>query len=134
METIKTSNITAQQLDAVEQFATNSDAIGPELRDVLLSVSRCVREGADLAVVDSAAALTPQQAASRLGMSRTHLYKLLDQGEIVFHHVGRDRRIAVRDLVAFEAQRQRDRRELAERFAHHDAGRARAIDEIADSL
>jgi excisionase family DNA binding protein len=134
METIKTSNISTKQLEAVEQFATTSEAIGPELRDVLLSVSRCVREGADLAVVDAADMLTPQEAADRLGMSRTHLYKLLDRGEIVCHRVGRDRRIVIRDLFAFEAQRQRDRRELAERFAHRDANRADAIDELAETL
>ena len=90
--------------------------MSPALRDVLLSVGRCVREGVDLAIVDDSAVVTPKQAAHRLGMSRTHLYKLLDRGEIVSHHVGRDRRIRLSDLLAFEARRQRDRHELAERF------------------
>jgi excisionase family DNA binding protein len=76
--------------------------------------------------------MTPNQAAERLGMSRSHLYKLLDRGEIMFHRVGRDRRIRVRDLLDFEAQRQRDRRELAERFARQNETRAAVIDELAD--
>jgi excisionase family DNA binding protein len=67
-------------------------------------------------------------------MSRTHLYKLLDRGEIMFHRVGRDRRIRLRDLVAFEAQRDGDRLELAERFAHQHKTAAAATDEIADLL
>lgn len=67
-------------------------------------------------------------------MSRTHLYKLLDRGEIVFHRVGRDRRIRIYDLLEFEEQRQRDRRELAERFAHQRQTAAAASDEIADLL
>lgn len=130
MQTIQTSNIPVNELDALEEYALTS--AGPELRDVLLGLSRCVREGSELAIIDGAAVLTPSQAAERLGMSRTHLYKLLDRGEIVSHRVGRDRRIRVRDLLSFEAQRQRDRRELAEHFAHQQMTRAAAIDEVAD--
>lgn len=78
--------------------------------------------------------LTPNQVAQRLGMSRTFLYKLLDRGEIVSHRVGRDRRILLVDLIAFEAERQRSRRELAERFAHQDQNRADAVEEIAGLL
>lgn len=132
MQTIETSNIPADQLDALEEYALTS--AGPELRDVLLSLSRSVREGSDFVVIDDTAVLTPSQAAERVGMSRTHLYKLLDRGEIMSHRVGRDRRIRLHDLVDFEAQRQRDRRELAERFAHQHATRAGAIDEVADLL
>jgi len=132
MQTLETANIPVEQLDELEKFALTS--AGPELRDVLLSISHCVRAGDELAVVDGSPVLTPKQAAERLGMSRTHLYKLLDRGEIVFHRVGRDRRIRLRDLVDFEEQRQRDRRELAERFAHRQQTRSAAIDEIADLL
>lgn len=132
MQTIETANIPAEQLEALEQYATTN--AGPELRDVLLSLSRCVREGAEFAVLDGAVELTPSQAARRLGMSRTHVYKLLDRGEIVFHRVGRDRRIRVRDLLNFEARRQQGRRELAERFAHQQETRTGAIDEVADLL
>jgi excisionase family DNA binding protein len=67
-------------------------------------------------------------------MSRTHLYKLLDRGEIISYRVGRDRRIELKDLAAFESQRQRDRRELAERFATQRQTLAAAIDEVASGL
>lgn len=132
MKTIETASIPAEQLDALERYAATS--VGPELRDVLLAVSRCAREGAGFAVIDDSDVLTPNQAAEQLGMSRTHLYKLLDRGEIVSHRVGRDRRIRVRDLLRFEEQRERDGRELAERFANQRKTRAGAIDEIADLL
>lgn len=132
MKVLETANIPVDQLDALEQYALTS--LGPELRDVLLSLSQCVREGAELAVVDGSAVFTPSQAAERLGMSRTHLYKLLDRGEIMSYHVGRDRRIQLKDLLAFESQRQRDRRELAERFATQRKTLAGAIDEVANHL
>ncbi|MFT3833289.1 MAG: helix-turn-helix domain-containing protein [Micropruina sp.] len=131
MQTIETSNVSVDQLAALAQFA---ETTAPELRDVLLSVSRCIQEGADLLVVDGAETLTPTQVAVRLSMSRTHVYKLLDRGEIVSHRVGRDRRIRLTDLLAFEDQRQRDRRELAERFSKQRQTRADAVDELVDQL
>ena len=132
MQTLQTDNITPEQLDTLDVFA-RSEA-GPELRDLLLSLSRCMRAGDDVLVVDGAATITPSQAAERLGMSRTHLYKLLDRGEILSHRVGRDRRIRMHDLFEFESQHQRDRRELAERFAHQRQTTAAFDDEIADLL
>ncbi|MBK8463299.1 MAG: helix-turn-helix domain-containing protein [Nigerium sp.] len=132
MKTIETSAVPADQSETLAQLANTP--ISPELRDVLLSVSRCIREGVDLVIVDDAATFTPTQVATRLGMSRTHLYKLLDRGEIVSHRVGRDRRIRVTDLLEFEQRRQQDRRELAERFAKQTQTGNAAIDEIADLL
>ena len=130
MKTIPTDGIPAEQIDALDEFAATS--VGPAMRDLLQSVIDCVRAGDDLAAVPTE--LTPSQVAERLGMSRTHLYKLLDQGEIVSHRVGRDRRILLQDLIRFEERRQRDRRELAERFAAQGTTRDGAIDELADLL
>lgn len=132
VQTLETARIPAEQLDALDDFArTNA---GPELRDVLLSLSRCVREGDEVVIIDGDQTITPSRAASRLGMSRTHLYKMLDRGEILSHRVGRDRRIRMRDLLEFEMQHQRDRRELAERFARQHETATAANDEIADML
>lgn len=132
MKILPIAGVPAAQLDALDLFA-HRDA-GPELRDILLNLSRCARDGSEVAVIDPAETLTPSQASARLGMSRTHLYKLLDQGAIPSHRVGRDRRISLRDLLTFEEQRGCDRAELAERFAHQEATRKAAIDEVADLL
>ncbi|MEZ5087205.1 MAG: helix-turn-helix domain-containing protein [Tessaracoccus sp.] len=129
MQTLATSSIPTDQLDALEQYAT---AAPRELRELLLTLSRCVRDGDEVVVINGSQTLTPNQAATRLGMSRSHLYKLLDRGEIPFHRVGRDRRIRLHDIIEFEEQRQRDRRELAERFARHQQTSNAADDEIAD--
>ena len=90
--------------------------------------------GSDVALPENDAELTPSQVAQHLSMSRTHLYKKLDPGELASHTVGRDRRIRFADVAAFELRRQQSGRQLAERFAHSDASRAGAIDEIADEL
>ncbi|WP_106850305.1 helix-turn-helix domain-containing protein [Blastococcus sp. Marseille-P5729] len=133
MQTIPTANIPVDALDRLDEYAMRS--ISPELRDVLLSLTRCIRDGATLRVDEAPSrTLTPSQVAERLGMSRTHLYKLLDRGEIVSHRVGRDRRVRIEDLVAYETRRQSARRELAERFAHQQQTRAAVVDEIADLL
>jgi len=131
MRTIDTSGVPTEQFDQLEDAAGE---ISPELRDVIHAIRGYVREGAQLAVLDSNATFTPSQAAERLGMSRTHLYKLLDRGVIAHDRVGRDRRIPVSALFEFEQQRQRERRELAERFARHERIVDAAIDELADEL
>lgn len=120
-----------EQLDQLDELARTAPT---ELRDVLMSVSRCLREGAEIVAFDPTTTITPSQAAERLGMSRTHLYKLLDRGDMPSHRVGRDRRIVVADLIAFEEARQASRRQLAERFAHQKQTERAVIDEIADLL
>ncbi len=131
MRAIDTSNVPAEQFDQLERVAAQ---ISPEMLDVIRALSESVRAGAELSMVEPTTNFTPTEAADRLGMSRTHLYKLLDQGEIGFDRVGRDRRIPFTELIQFEQRRQRDRRELAARFAHQQQNHSAAIDELADLL
>lgn len=42
--------------------------------------------------------LTVEEAAQKLGISRAHLYTLLQRGEVPSVHLGRSRRISVRAL------------------------------------
>lgn len=134
MQKISAPDVSVAQLDQLDDYAMRS--LTPELRDVLLSVTRCLRDGASFIVIDDqkVPSFSPREVAQRLGMSRTHLYKLLDRGEIVSHRVGRDRRVHLDDLIDYETRRQAARRELAERFAHQQETRAAVVDEIADLL
>lgn len=131
MKTISNTSMPSSQIDQLEELAHDVPA---ELRDVLSSLAASLREGDDVIALDPQKTLTPAQAAKRLAMSRTHLYKLLDNGTIAFHRVGRDRRILIRDLMHFAAQRDAERRDLAERFANQDRHRSEAIEELADLL
>jgi excisionase family DNA binding protein len=129
---VDAARVSSDQIAALEQFAAT---LAPsELRDLLMTLSSMVKSGADATLLESDAEMTPSQAAAHLKMSRAHLYKLLDRGEIVYHKVGRDRRIRLTDLACFEASRQRDRRELAERFAHVDETRRGAAEELLGDL
>lgn len=134
MKTFVANSIPNEQLDQLEAFACQQTS--PEMKDVLLALSRCIREGSDVVVRggQKVVTLTPSEVADRLGMSRTHIYKLLDRGEIPFERVGRDRRIHLEDLVSYEYKRQSARRTLAEQFAHQRAADSGAINELADLL
>lgn len=132
MQTLRTSDVPDDQIVALERYARSS--AGEEMGALLLEVAQAARHGADVAVVDDDALLAPVEAARMLGMSRTHLYKVLDRGEIPSHRNGRDRKIRFRDLKAFKARRDADRRELAVRFAHQARTRSDALDEMANDL
>lgn len=129
--------VAAQSVDpadvaALRAFAAGLDA--SELRDLLLGLASSVENGFDVSLLPQDQELSPQQVADRLKMSRTHLCSLLDRGMLPSHRVGSHRRILFSDMIAFERQRQHDRRELAEQFAHADAHRAGAIDELMADL
>lgn len=131
MKPLSTSPMPRAQIDALEAFAHTAP---PELQHLLSTLAGSLRDGDEILAVGGDETLTPNQAAKELGMSRTHLYKLLDDGTIASHRVGRDRRIPVRDLLAFAARRDGDRRQLAEQFAHQDRTSAGAVEEIADLI
>lgn len=128
-KTIATSQLTTNDLDRLT--AVRNDSPSPQMRAVLDRVIESARQGHDLAELNNAAVVSPQEAADSLGMSRTHLYKLLDRGVLPSHRVGSHRKIQANDLEQFRAKREADKKELAERFASQDRIRKSAIDEVA---
>jgi excisionase family DNA binding protein len=85
--------------------------IPPSLFDVLQRAVKQLVEGRAVSVLPVTLALTTQQAADLLNVSRPHLVKLIERGEIAYHMVGSHRRIYLRDLAGYRAKREGESRE-----------------------
>jgi len=81
-----------------------------QLFHVLTKAVRMMSSGQAVVLLSENEEFTTQAAANHLGMSRPHLVKLLEAGEIDFHHVGTHRRIYLKDLKVFETSRDAQRR------------------------
>lgn len=121
-----------EQIDELATFATTLPH--RQMRDLLEGLVEQLRDGDEILALSPNSDLSPQAAAQQLGMSRTHLYKLLDRGVIPFHRVGRDRRIKAGDLIKFEEERLASQKELAERFARQAETRKGAARELIELM
>ncbi|ETD34423.1 helix-turn-helix domain-containing protein [Williamsia sp. D3] len=130
MKTLAAKSVDDQQLAQLDRVRDCLPA-NSQLADTLDYLAEALRSGLGVTVVTDETRVTPNQAAKVLGMSRSHLYKLLDQGLIKSVSVGRDRRIALSDLREFTESMDRDNAELAERFAHKDRDRTALIERLA---
>lgn len=91
--------------------------LAPALAQSLMTLLRHVASGRAVTIVPTEEMLTTQAAADLLNVSRPHLIKLLEKGEIAHTMVGRHRRVRARDLFDYARRR--------------DAERERALDELA---
>jgi len=97
------------------------DGEGIELPESAVEALRVIIEamadGRSITLVPHDKELTSQEAADILRVSRPHLIKLLDRGELRFHLVGTHRRIRIEDVLAYRDRRDAERdaalRELA---------------------
>lgn len=89
----------------------------PLISGVMLELLRHLAKGEAVTLVPMGEMLTTQQAADILNVSRPHLIKLLEQGDIPHTMTGRHRRIQADEL--FNYKRARNER------------RSKALDELA---
>jgi excisionase family DNA binding protein len=76
------------------------------VQDLLILILEKMRAGKAVSIVsEEDHALTTQQAADLLGVSRPFLIRLVENREIPFHRVGSHRRIYLRDVLNYKRGR-----------------------------
>jgi len=84
---------------------------------LLKDIVRNMQLGRAIVLIPENQQLTTQRAADLLGVSRPHLVKLLETGELPYHKVGSHRRIYLKDLLAYQKRRDVERKAALDRIA-----------------
>ncbi len=84
----------------------------PAMYEVLVHVAREMSQGRAIVLMPEDEDFTTQAAADFLGMSRQYLVRLLDEKKLPSHKVGTHRRVRLKDLRAYAAIRNKDRRAI----------------------
>lgn len=75
------------------------------LYDLLVTVVGILESGSGVTVVPLGAELTTAETAELLNVSRPHVVKMLEAGEMIFHKVGTHRRVYLDDVLKFREAR-----------------------------
>lgn len=75
------------------------------LYDLLVTVVGILESGSGVTVVPLGAELTTAETAELLNVSRPHVVKMLEAGEMAFHKVGTHRRVYLDDVLKFREAR-----------------------------
>lgn len=129
MQTLQADSLTAFEVDKLEEVTRDLPQAGA-LKEFLEGLIGAVRGGEDVKMVASSHPMTPAMAAKLLGVSRVHVYKLMDRGEIEFRRVGNDRRTTLAAVTAFQKKQDEARRAFALRAAHPRAAREDALNSL----
>jgi excisionase family DNA binding protein len=120
MKIIESEKIQASDFAAVE--STLAALQNSPLAAQLQTVVRQLREGADVTFLAENEALSPNQAAKMLQISRPLVMSLIKRGELSSHIVGeRDHRIPLSEITAFIERRDHASRDVAAAFARRES-------------
>lgn len=127
--TVPAGSADTETLAVVQNFART---LPPgDLRDAIAAIPEVLGSGQDLVLAGSTEMLTPAQVAKILGVSRPHVYKVLDEGALPFTVVGtRDRRVSMADMSAYLERAEALRKEAARSTARVRMTRAAVLDEM----
>jgi excisionase family DNA binding protein len=108
------------QFDALSAEGYRPVLMGPDgkhqelpenIYNVLRLIVDALAEGHTVTVLPDDRQLTTQQAADILRVSRPHLIKLLERGEIPFDRTGTHRRVRAQDVLEYRRKRSAERQE-----------------------
>lgn len=85
--------------------------------ELLVKVATAMQEGKVITLVPETQELTTQATANLLGVSRPHVVKLIEEGQLPCHKVGGHRRIRMKDLLAFQRLRDQSRSDALDELA-----------------
>lgn len=77
---------------------------------LLFDILHNMAEGKSITLIPSVSEISTQQAADLLKVSRPHLVKLLEEGEIPFKKAGSHRRIELSDLIKYQNKLKENRK------------------------
>lgn len=83
---------------------------------LLLEILDAMAAGRGVTIIPENAELTTVQASDILNVSRPYLIKLLEEGAIPHHKVGRHRRILMEDVMAYKKSIDADRKKVLEQL------------------
>lgn len=84
---------------------------------LLTSILTNMAEGKSIALMPTDAEISTQQAAEILNVSRPHIIKLLEKGDIPYKKVGSHRRILLQDILEYESKFKKTRRKQLNKLA-----------------
>lgn len=84
---------------------------------LLKAIISNMAQGKSIALMATDAEITTQQAAEILNVSRPHIIKLLEKGEIPFKKTGSHRRILLQDILEYESKFKIKRRKKLDALA-----------------
>ena len=87
-----------------EQNEAHSVELPTSALRLLSDILAALAEGNAVKVVPIHAELTTQEAADLLNVSRPHMIKLLESGEISYHKTGKHRRVRFADLMVYKTR------------------------------
>ena len=84
---------------------------------ILRKVVTLMAHGQAVTLVPDNQAVTTQRAADLLGMSRPFFVKLLETGTMAYHRIGNQRRVYLRDVLAYAQKRDEERQAALDRLS-----------------
>jgi excisionase family DNA binding protein len=85
--------------------------------EILRKLVTLMARGQAVTLVPDNQAVTTERAADILGMSRPFFVKLLETGVMPFHRVGYQRRVYLRDVLAYAQKRDQERHAALDRLS-----------------